>query len=257
MRDNFYLTLLSNSSMSYFPENTTANFYTKLPKTIKLEGGWVVGLVEYHYPCTMLNVQEHENIIYIKKNKQLENEPAFVSVEYTSHVPATNYDGIIHLLKAFNENPILKDCVAFRYDDISKRVMVTAIDKSVTSITSSAKLSLQLGFEPNTNFIRNGMGKYPANLYLGLPSQMFIYTDIVQPQIVGDVMTPLVRIVPLDPSKYIYGAYKINVFSPAHYVSVLRREFDTIEIDIRTSVGEKVSFQFGTACVKLHFKRIS
>jgi hypothetical protein len=69
-------------------------------------------------------------------------------------------------------------------------------------------------------------------------------------------MASLVRIIPLDPTKYIYGAYKMHSFSPAHYVSVLRREFDTIEIDIRMHTGGKVPFQFGTSCVKLHFRRI-
>lgn len=46
---SFYLTLLSNSSMEYFPENKTTIFSTKLPKPIILEGEWSVGVVEFQY----------------------------------------------------------------------------------------------------------------------------------------------------------------------------------------------------------------
>lgn len=253
---SFYLTLLSNSSMSYFPTNTTANFYTKLPKNIKLEGEWVVGLVEFHFPCTMLNVQEHQNVVYMKRNQKVPNETLPMRVEFKNHIPAANYDNINNFLKAFTENPLLKGNIEMHCDDISKRVTVTPLNKDVLSLSATDTLSLQLGFEPRTNFIKTNRGKYPVNLYLGLPHQIFVYTDIIQPQIVGDVMTSLLRVVPMDPTLYIYGAYKMNTFSPAHYLTVMKREFDIIEIDIRTSIGEKVPFEFGTACVKLHFKRV-
>lgn len=255
MEDNFYLTLLSNGSMSYFPENTTACFSTKLPKPIKLDGEWAVGIVEFHYPCTMFNVQKHENVVYIKKKVKL-IEDDFTTIEYKSHIPETSYDDVDHILRALNENPLLKNHAVFRYDKISRLVRATKLKDDIISVTASPRLSLQLGFEPWSNLAGTLIGKYPVNLYLGLPSQLFIYCDIVEPQIVGDVMASLLKIIPLDPSKYIYGAYKMHAFSPAHYLPVLRREFDIIEIDIRTSTGAKIPFQFGTSCIKLHFKRL-
>lgn len=245
--NSFYLTLLSNSSILYFPSNTTTNFFTKLPKTIKLEGEWVVGLVEFNYPCTMFNVQEHENAFYVTVN----------GTEFESSIPATNYDNVTHFIQSFNENELIKNKVVFQYDEISKLASASILNENeILAMTLTPKLGLQLGFEPKTNIVAYKSGKYPVNLNLGLPSQLFIYSDIIQPQIVGDVMTSLLRVVPLDPVTYTYGAFKMNVFSPAHYLPVMRREFDVIEIDIRTSIGDRVPFQFGTACVKLHFKRI-
>lgn len=266
IEDSFYITLLSNSSVSYFPNNTTANFSTKLPKSIKLVGEWVVGIAEFHYPCTMLNVQEHDNVIYVTKRTKIQEGPvnsqsttnaAIATVEYKTHIPATTYDNVDQLLEAINSNQLIKGHATFRYDKISKLVCITKTGVDVASIKASEKLSLQLGFEPFANFLFQRYGKYPVNLYLGLPSQLFIYCDIIEPQIVGDVMTSLIRIIPLDPTKYIYGAYKMHTFSPPHYLPVLKREFDTIEIDIRTDTGKKIPFQFGTSCVKLHFKRIT
>lgn len=253
IKESFYLTLLSNSSMEYFPDNMTTRFSTKLPKSIKLEGEWSVGVVEFQYPCTMYTVQEHENIIYITKLQMMPLEVKPSLVFYKVHIPATNYDNINHILTAINN---IKEKIKFRYDEISKYVSVAVMDESIKSVTLSPKLGIQLGFEPNRNLVSNGLGKCPANLHLGLPYQLFVYCDIIEPQIVGDVMTHLLRIIPLDPSKYIYGANKMHVFSPPHYLPVMRREFDTIEVDIRSNTGQKIPFQFGTVCVKLHFKKI-
>lgn len=253
IKESFYLTLLSNSSMEYFPDNVTTRFSTKLPKSIKLEGQWSVGIVEFQYPCTMFTVQEHENIVYITKLMLMPNEKEPSSCYYKTHIPATNYDNINHILTALNN---IKEKVKFRYDEISKFVSVAVMDDKIKSLTLTPKLGIQLGFEPNRNLVDNGLGKCPANLHLGLPSQLFVYCDIIDPQIVGDVMTPLLRIIPLDPAKYIYGANKMHVFSPPHYLPVMRRDFDTIEIDIRSSIGQKIPFQFGTVCIKLHFRKL-
>lgn len=253
IKESFYLTLLSNSSMEYYPDNTTTRFSTKLPKSIKLEGEWLVGVVEFQYPCTMFTVQDHENIIYITKFMLMPHEEKPSLVYYKTHIPATNYDNINHILSALNN---VKEKIRFRYDDISKFVSATMLDENIKSLKLSPKLGIQLGFEPDRNLVENGLGKCPANLHLGLPSQLFVYCDIIEPQIVGDVMTPLLRIIPLDPAKYIYGANKMHVFSPPHYLPVMRREFDTLEVDIRSNTGQKIPFQFGTVCVKLHFRKL-
>jgi len=49
--DQFYVTLPSDSSPNFFPNNTIASFRTKLAIPIELEPDkWKVGLVEISYP---------------------------------------------------------------------------------------------------------------------------------------------------------------------------------------------------------------
>ena len=48
--NDFYLTLPSNNSMGYYPENTLAQFTSRLPNVINLSGDWEVGLGEIQYP---------------------------------------------------------------------------------------------------------------------------------------------------------------------------------------------------------------
>src|SRR6218665_3736378 len=46
---HFYLTLPSNSSSRYYPDNTIVHYTTRLEKAISLEGEWEVALVEVQY----------------------------------------------------------------------------------------------------------------------------------------------------------------------------------------------------------------
>ena len=65
MESEFYVTLPSNSSMQYFPDNKTSNFVTKLPRVLWLDGEWEGGLAEIYYPHTWYNIREGENSVEI------------------------------------------------------------------------------------------------------------------------------------------------------------------------------------------------
>ena len=47
--EHFYVTLPSDGSKDIFPDNTTANFKTRLATPISLVGDWDVSLYEIHY----------------------------------------------------------------------------------------------------------------------------------------------------------------------------------------------------------------
>ena len=54
----FHITLPSNSSMDSYPNNTVAQFTTKLPHMIALDDYWEVGLMEISVPSNVHNVIE-------------------------------------------------------------------------------------------------------------------------------------------------------------------------------------------------------
>nr|XP_015840030.1 PREDICTED: uncharacterized protein LOC107398959 [Tribolium castaneum] len=303
--NDFYLTLVSNSSSNYFPENTTTHFCTQLPKTVHLDGEWCVGLSEIQYPYSFLTVNSGENIIYCTyqfslstiiqqgekgidalfndvrcsawideqvrrrkyksskefmydiKMRKFTFESDVIVTKYKTKIEAGNYETIESILEALNSlRPLVIDNVQFRLNDGSKRIIVTCSSLHLSSLSFSPTLSLQLGFKPDTNVL-NKTSTHPANILLGLPSQLFVYSDIIEPQLVGDILAKVIRTVVINNKYYIYGTHHTQIFSHPHYVPVLKREFENIEIDIRSSTGEKVPFQFGTLCVKLHFKKIA
>lgn len=119
-------------------------------------------------------------------------------------------------------------------------------------------MALQFGYSPGeTDLVKNNKSIRPANLRIGLPSQMYIYCDIVEPQFVGDYMAPLLQMTNIDAADYEYGGSRFMQFYSPHYVSVLKTRFESLEIDLRDDTGSKLPFKFGTSCVKLHFRKSS
>lgn len=279
MENEFYLTLLSNSSMQYFPDNTTTKFTTQLHRRIRLTGSWVVGLAEVQYPCSFLAVTNTDNLIYYRTTPPDESGEAssltadqlledattyFMNPSRTAYtrggwyvlrIPAGNYENIEDIVDAINKHSLLDSLLKFDYSRITKRVALK-LGVSVPVLGLSPRLALQLGYMPGTNLAVNQIPTHPANVWIGLPSQMFIYCDIVEPQLVGDVLSPLVRIVNVTSDNYNYGCHKDVIFSPTHYMPVMRKEFENLEIDIRTETGACMPFEFGTLSLKLHFKKL-
>ena len=68
-----YLTLPSNSSMDYYPENRVARYTTKLANTIELEGDWEVGLLEMSTPSELVNIVEERCYYIIYVNRRYHN----------------------------------------------------------------------------------------------------------------------------------------------------------------------------------------
>ena len=54
----FYLTLPSNSSQQFCPENTLTHFATQLSHPVHLQGQWEVGVAEMQYPNTWHNIHD-------------------------------------------------------------------------------------------------------------------------------------------------------------------------------------------------------
>ncbi len=262
---DFYLTLLSNSSMSYFPENKTSSFITQLPRRLYLDGEWSVGLVEIQYPCTLLNVGASENKIYLSfktadaiRVDMIPNDFMRTNAEgyvVRTEIPSGFYSSIKHLLKSIND--VVKGYIELVFNTEELRTEINFKYENLKSIRFSKTLSVQLGFEPGQPITKNSStSEYQPHIILGLPSQMFVYMDIIENQLIGDVTTKVLRNISLDNSDYVYGSRKMLTFSAPHYVKVLNRNFDCISIDLRTETGQLIPFEFGTLCLKVHFKKI-
>ena len=80
---------------------------------------------------------------------------------------------------------------------------------------------------------------------------LFVYCDIVEDVAVGDVIAPLLRILNIDGKD---DRMVSRIYQTVQYVSVQRRQFETIEIDIKDDTGRRVPFQRGKVIVTLHFR---
>ena len=59
---SFYVTLISDSSLSFFPDNKTSQFTTQLPSPINLNGEWEMAIVDVINPHIWYTVRRDTNL---------------------------------------------------------------------------------------------------------------------------------------------------------------------------------------------------
>ena len=289
----FYITLPSNSSMEYFPNNTLSNYVTKLPQPFDLKGEWEVGLSEIQFPITWYNLNENESRLHVTMYDDTQQFiQAFVSP------PIGHYEHPNVLIKQINEAiakiELFTRAIRFSYNEISRKITITFDKKTIAmaSLKMSKGLADLLGFEYSKfdNIVKpikekssTGMQSrsdlannvvetlfelpdeqvelIPFNSYSYTGSKvcdlqrgfysLYVYCDIVEPTVVGDVKVPLLRCVNIS------GKHEETVdriYETVHYVPLHRKQFDSIDINIRDDTGRSVPFQRGKVIVTLHFR---
>ena len=107
-----------------------------------------------------------------------------------------------------------------------------------------------LGYNPNEvlSAAKHHTLQNIASLYLY--QNCYIYTDIVQNQLVGDVKALLLRVVPVKDENMTY----INYDRP-HFLPINRSNISVVEVNIRDARGNLLSFHSGTSIITLLFPR--
>ncbi|KAL6433570.1 hypothetical protein ACFW04_006572 [Cataglyphis niger] len=248
--DEFYMILPSNSSMRYFPENKTTCFTTELPQRVDLHGRWEVALTEIQFPCSFLHIRPGKGLmrfIDITERDKIINA-------MKAQVPSGIYTSVRDIEAVNYTAKSVASHIVWQFEVVigGKIVIKVSCEEEKCDITHyvnfSDKLQRILGFDTPDE---------PASLLRGIPDKLFVYCDICEPYITGDVQSPLLRIVTHDArNDYAFASTQIKHFSSAQYIALRQTCFCTIEIDIRDQLGQSIPFEFGTLTVTLHFRRI-
>ena len=89
MGSQFYVTLPSNSSLSYFPDNKTCRYTTKLHSALALSEDYEVGLAEIKFQNTWYNVREDNNWLVFYTFGEVLDEA--VPLSYRVNIPTGYY----------------------------------------------------------------------------------------------------------------------------------------------------------------------
>lgn len=252
--DAFYITLPSNSSSEYYPDNTMAQFRTKLPNEIRLTGNWEVGLSDILFPKTFA-IDSHKFVVY--------NVGEFRQVyETAKRYFSTSRDFVEHINEILAKKYDVQKVYFRIHDDF-----VTINIKGGYGIVMDPPLLKLLGFNENAS---------PSNFYAAPATEeapktpdglnvtalrktdlhgiytLYIYTDIIEPNVVGDSLVRLLEIIPIANDKKLMCAYRIE---RPRYVPVQSKSIAFPKIELMTDHGEPIPFMDGRVVVKLHFKK--
>ncbi len=253
----FLVTLPSNSSEKYYLTNTISNFKTYLPQEISLDSDYEVALTEIQYTNTFYNVNEDSRIelqmnLFSAENLQIQE------VNRSVVIKAGYYENLSELLDVCKEKirdklpNDIQNGFDLRYMSIQRKVKII-IPHSSKDLKVKFPPTLQaiLGFDDDyieTNTIAPRAADLSA-----LVHSMYIYSNILSNRIVGDSLVPLLRPVAIHGT---HNEYVMENFFHLQYVPLQLRNFRTIEIDLRNSMGHPMPFHSGEAILTLHFRRV-
>lgn len=112
-----------------------------------------------------------------------------------------------------------------------------------------------LGFEDRKSTLpREVKGEYPVDLKRGVYG-LYVYSNLVQPHVVGDTFAPLLRVIPIQEDNRYSSSY-VKIYTNPDFYPIVENRFETIEMDIRTDFGKRLHFRNGKTMVKLLFKKV-
>jgi len=191
--NHFHLMLPSNASMDIYANNTTAQYVTKLPRCIELNGDWSISLKEISTPLAFDNVVANYYKFTLKANEM--EEAVEKSMQEGNYLTK---DSIIDEL-----NRLLSPCddiiISFRLVTHKHTVRVRLMITDTFVIRMNRALSNMLGM--GSEGVRDLSGiAYTAPDEMHIPSQaqtttLYVYCNILEHVIVGDTTAPLLQIV--------------------------------------------------------------
>jgi len=254
---DFYAFLPSNVSPDLYEDNTTSHFKIQLAKRLDLHGKWKVALVQAHYPNTIAQVAEGENMISFHYNDGRE-ETFFIKEGYYAN--AKDFVFALHeTISTLEIGPDGNGRSSVVNMTPENRIMFHPFSAhlNMKSYTFSPRLAMQLGLEnPGPYFTKEELcGPNAVDLNLGVPPMLFVYLDKITDQLVGQCNAPLLATVPTNINQR-YGSVTAYTFDQSLYLDLATKNFDTIEIHIRDHTGKFVSFNHGTSMLLCHFKQV-
>ncbi|GFY50519.1 putative uncharacterized transposon-derived protein F54H12.3 [Trichonephila inaurata madagascariensis] len=210
------------------------HFTTQLPT---LNDEWEIGLVDFIYPHTWYNIRENNNLFGFDLSD---------GKSIARRIPQGYYESIPDILDGMYLEDF-KNEIEFHYHPVVKRVKIKT--KGHAKIFLNKGFSKLLGFEPGE--IKGKVeSPYIADPNASFPL-IYVYCDLIEPQIVGDVQAPLLKIVKVEGKD---GEVVNAHYTRPHYVPVIRRHFQTVEMVLRFHSEELVPFERGRVIAVLHFR---
>ena len=279
VNNHFYLTLPSSTFNGLYSDNTLAKYTTPLKEFLDFTNDT--------YEVALVEISAHTYIY----NHKIGNRPVVSfrfssseknSIFYDITIPAGFYKNAFSLLTAINEsmtNHIMlnflkigvTDMITGQYHDISEArsdtdyfMTVKTIDNSDFSLDLFNRITglqfygickdmFEKVYTDYSLYYMTSDNKLTKTLYKNEPQILYIYTDIIEHQFIGNSNSKLLRTIMLPE---INNKCFHHEFLNPHYVRVESGVYKTINVYIRDATGKLASFADGELLVKLHFREV-
>ena len=237
----FYLTLPSNGSLDYYPDNSPGHYVIRFPQEIDLtRGPWEIGLAEIQFSTTYSNIDKDS--IWMKYEvpriedqgtpldvKPSEKQSVAVSFAEQEKEHTINLgEGLIYSNRDFVKEIEFKIThfshaktffrqhgrypVEFQYHTGTKKTKIHVYEHG-SKLTLSPVLADILGVTSKQPLVgrKRYISQHMTDVNYSLRS-IFVYCDLIRPRVVGDTVAHLLRVLTSKKSEdEVYHRYSKNL----------------------------------------------
>ena len=241
MNHKFHIVLPSNSSTKLYPNNKMSSFKVHLTNPLELDPTkWEVALSEIQLVHSWYNIRKGKSSL-IKETQ---------GVKSVIDVSEGYYPSIQKLVEEISANDDFLNPIKFEYNTLNQKVKIN-IPENVKLKLNGSDVARCLGFE-GSEILREGTISSTSVSTVNAYRSIYVYTDIIENQYVGDVKVPLLRVIPVTSQ---HGDNVCVKYDRPYFYNLSRSRIQTIEIDLRDDTGELISFEGGRSIVTLVFRR--
>lgn len=253
---DYYITLPSNTFAPENPSNVTSNYNITLQQPMEFHDlNYEVGLAEIIYCKSWYNIPKPLTKIFYSRTPKFQSQILTDDVYLPITKDVVSCEEMEVLLNKSKPRFIKS---TFKFDPKSRRFGLSLNEHERINI--HPVLATKLGFRRN-KFQWDEKSELPQgsivaelepDLEAGLRT-IFVYTDIIKSQLVGNDQLPLIRII--TPKSAAHGDTIQESFNPIYYFGIARRSIQSINIRLADEHGDNIPFEFGNVIVKLHLRK--
>ena len=184
----------------------------------------------------MISEKSDEIVIAFRKNNIV--PPGYYS----------NIEKLLEMLHRLEHEDNIRP-IEFKYETHSRHVNVNFPKQCKLKFLDS-DIARCLGFKAQRIVVEGECVSYIISS-IEANKVIYVYTDIIQNQHVGQFKVPLLRVIPVT-SKY--GEIDCMQYDRPHFISLNQNDVQTIGINIRDDTGNFISLEGGRVLVTLVFR---
>jgi hypothetical protein len=178
--------------------------------------------------------------------------------DYIDQIPSLKFDKLSHRVTL--KPGIINGAVYFPYlgEEVERILGLIDVD-DISLYEKSTTERISQNHNPYMEYLGNIFkdkklkGSRSAELNAGTHS-IFVYSDIVEHNFVGDAYAQLLRLVEV-PVNASFGDQIVLRYDQPHYIPLQTKSYDTIHLAFKDDTGENIPFEFGRVIAKLIFKK--
>lgn len=229
---------------------TPSNYKIHCPKMLKLGYDWEVALCEAYIPNFVHNLKGDNAVVHIVHKDKL-HRVKLPDGQYDAYNYSKSLNQIIEKL-----SPPVKS--RLYYNSASKKytAKLGPGDKIIwTSDTMKEIIGLGKNEAENTSLTGHDQIEFSHSVdFFSSLRWLYVYTDIVEYSLVGDVFAPILRILDFSPTQdnrtVIYYAPQDLQYHPINLPNI-----SAVHIRICDGTGEHIHFGRGNVLLVLHFRK--